>query len=114
MLNNRVWGVKVSDYGLEHGYMDYSTLSKLVEDHILNNNIMEAFVEDWVLVSGDYDKEIYQYYIISDSGAYMLQKYTDEVVFYNDRLDLYVWGITHFGTGWDYVLTDVKLIGDGL
>jgi hypothetical protein len=31
-------------------------------------------------------------------------------VFYNEKLDIYVWGITHFGTAWDYVLTDIKIV----
>ena len=35
-----------------------------------------------------------------------LQAYND----YNEQLDMYLWGITHFGTSWDYVLTDVKLV----
>lgn len=25
------------------------------------------------------------------------------------RMDIYLWGITHFGTSWDYVLTDIEL-----
>lgn len=39
----------------------------------------------------------------------MIKQYTDDPLFYNDTLDMYVWGITHFGTSWNYVLTDVKL-----
>ena len=52
--------------------------------------------------------EIYQYYIISDSGAEILKDFTEEIVFYNDELGLYVWGVTHFGTAWDYVLTGIR------
>lgn len=51
--------------------------------------------------------EIFQYFIISGSGAEILKEYTDEIVMYNSELDLYVWGVTHFGTSWDYVLTDI-------
>ena len=54
-------------------------------------------------------KDIYQYYIISDNGAELLKDWTDEIVFYNEELDMYVWGVTHWGTGWDYVLTDIKI-----
>lgn len=53
------------------------------------------------------DEEIFQYYIISDSGKRILEENTNEIIFYNEELDLYVWGITHFGTGWDYVLTSI-------
>ena len=27
----------------------------------------------------------------------------------NETLDLYIWGVTHYGTGWDYVLTNINL-----
>ena len=53
------------------------------------------------------DDEIFQYFIISGQGAEILEEYTNEIVFYNDRLDLYVWGVTHWGTSWDYVLTSI-------
>lgn len=55
----------------------------------------------------DYTDEIYQYYIVSDNGAEILKE-INEIVFYNDELDMYVWGVTHFGTSWSYVLTDIK------
>lgn len=53
--------------------------------------------------------EIFQYFIISDNGAEILKNWTNEIVFYNETLDMYVWGVTHWGTSWDYVLTDIKL-----
>ena len=31
-----------------------------------------------------------------------------EIVYYSEELDLYIWGVTHYGTSWDYVLTDIK------
>ena len=57
----------------------------------------------------DYQQEIYQYYIVSDKGAEIIQAYTNDPLFYNEELDMYVWGVTHWGTSWSYVLTDVKL-----
>ena len=51
--------------------------------------------------------EIFQYFIISDNGAEILKEYTDEIVMYNSELNMYVWGVTHYGTSWDYVLTDI-------
>lgn len=56
-----------------------------------------------------YNQEIFQYYIVSDQGAEMIKQYTDNPLFYNETLDMYVWGITHYGTSWSYVLTDVRL-----
>lgn len=111
------FGNEISHYGLEHGYVDYGTLAKSF-DCVLNNEIIKFDIDNWDIVSGygfDYDEdeennfEIYQYYIVSDSGASILQNYTDEILFYNENLDMYVWGVTHWGTAWDYVLTDIKI-----
>ena len=65
MYGNKVWGYEVSEYGLEHGYLDYLTLSKMVGDCILNNRITEEYIEEWELLSGDYENDVYQYYIIT-------------------------------------------------
>lgn len=108
--DGEAFGYKVSRYGLENGYLDYRTLSKIIGDQVLNNNIMEfAGWENWDLVLGDEERDIYQYYIITDEGYQMLDYYTNENVYYNEELDMFVWGIDHFGTGWDYVLTDIEL-----
>ena len=121
-MNNTIWrsnyffGNEVSDYGKEHHYIDYATLAKSFQ-HVLNNDIIGATsFEDWELENGcDYDEEtdsyeeIYQYFIISEAGADILKDYTKEIVYYNDHLDMYVWGVTHYGTSWDYVLTDIRI-----
>lgn len=164
-------GNKISNYGLENGYIDYATLAKAF-DAVLNNNIMEKTmkISFWEQVNGivdnsdeidaliekqekiddvlcnmidngqkntvkykiverkyneiasdiqelkdaeNYPPEIYQYYIISDEGASILCELTNEFVFYNEELDIYVWGVTHYGTGWDYVLTDIPVVLEG-
>lgn len=56
----------------------------------------------------DYPDEVFQWYIVDDQGADILQE-INEVVYYNDALNMYLWGVTHWGTSWDYVLTDVKI-----
>lgn len=113
-------GYKISEYGLENGYLDYRTLANILGGCILNNSIIGYGVDYWEIVNGcDYDEdensysEIFQYYIISESGAEFLQHYTDEIVYYNEKLDIYLWGITHWGTSWDNVLTNVKLVKFG-
>lgn len=159
---------KISDYGLEHGYIDYATLSKAF-DAVLNNDIIKntAKIGFWEQVNGiidnsdeieeliekkeniddllrdmidndkenteeyktleekynkiesdiqelkdvgEYPPEILQYYIISDNGANILCELTNEIVFYNEALDMCVWGVTHCGTSWDYVLTDIPIL----
>ena len=135
------YGNKISNYGLEHGRVDYRTLSKAF-DMVLNNNIVSIVDYGggyWDVVNGceywyedgdgnsltidEYDNleyeeqqkyyecysEIYQYFIISELGYNILSEFTDEIVFYNEKLDMYVWGVTHWGTAWDYVLTNIKL-----
>ena len=104
-------GHKVSKYGIENGFVDYRTLSNLF-DCVLCNNVTKYELE---LVNGsDFDEEteeyseFYQYYIIDESG-YRILSDTDEVVYYCEDLDVYVWAISHFGTSWDYVLTDIPL-----
>ena len=91
--------------------ISYAELCKN-ENIILCNNIVNLELEPFC--GNEYDEEtdeyteIYQYYIIEESFAEYLARATDEIVFYNNDLDLYVWGITHFGTSWSYVYTDVK------
>lgn len=113
MYGNKVYGQEVSKYGLENGYLDYETLSKIVGSHILNNEIMSyTGYENWELISGvvEDDTEVFQYYIIDYSGYRFLEDHTDEIVYYHEGLNMYIWGITHFGTGWDYILTDLELV----
>ena len=81
------------------------------ENHVyiaMNENISRIDEEIETLEDAHYE-EIFQYFIISDNGAEILKDYTNEIVFYNDVLDMYVWGVTHFGTAWNGVLTDIRL-----
>lgn len=112
LYGDKVYGVKVSDYGLEHGYLDYRALARILEDVILNNTIRAETMCDWEIVTGEFKEMIFQDYIISERGYEFLKDFTDEIVFYNEKLDVYIWGVTHFGTSWDYVLTDIKLIDE--
>ena len=174
------YGNEISEYGQEHGYVDYGTLAKSF-DAVLNNEIMQKTYEIgyWEQESGtidnteeidelqeqidelqeqkdnleceepddedaddyadkykeweeklqelenqieklekeieeleeeqdnSYNPDIYQYYIVDDNGASILEE-INEIVFYNEELDMYVWGVTHYGTAWSYVLTDIK------
>lgn len=161
------YGNKISEYGIQNGYVDYATLVKAF-DAVLCNDITTLFystinneyvepeqvngvvdnseeidelreeieqLENSISEAGNlredetlYDKiaeleeqieeledeqeappEIYQYYIISSSGADILQYDTNEIVYYIESLDMYIWGVTHWGTSWDYVLTDIKI-----
>ena len=60
----------------------------------------------------DYDDgeypEIYQWYAITQSGYEYLKRNTTEIIGYSNQLDTHYWCITHFGTSWDYVTTEIN------
>lgn len=112
MYDGTVFGVEVSAYGKEKGYLDYRTLAKILEDCILNNSLRDetlGVIGEWEMVNGNFDQMVMQDFIISKYGFDILKEYTDELVFYNDRLNVYIWAVTHWGTAWAYELTNVKL-----
>jgi hypothetical protein len=47
--------------------------------------------------------DIFQWYLISPSDAEYIKNHTNELIFYSEVLDEYVWGVTHYGTAWDSV-----------
>lgn len=77
--------------------------SQILENEIdaINEKIEE-------LESEQNDQEVFQWFIVDDWGARLLQE-IDQIVYYNEKLDMYLWGVTHYGTGWDYVLTKIKI-----
>lgn len=151
------YGNKISDYGLENGYVDYRTFAKAF-DAVLANDLMNktADIGYWEPVTSDiyyedldgtiytqeerddrieeleahledeenpdeiqeleaqiealneeHYKDIYQWYIVDENGARICEEF-GEVLYYNETLDLYLWGVDHYGTAWDYVLTNIK------
>lgn len=52
--------------------------------------------------------EVFQWFIVSDNALELLKE-AGELVLYSEKLDCYVWGVTHWGTSWDYVLTSIRL-----
>lgn len=81
---------------LEEGFEEYTDIQEKIDE------LKEEQEQS-------YNQDIFQYFIVSDQGAEMIKQYTEDPLFYNETLDMYVWGITHYGTAWSYVLTDVKL-----
>ena len=116
------YGYEVSDYGVQHNRVDFGTLAKCF-DAVLCNDVTKLFfckingeyTEPELYNGTDYDEEndcyydVYQHFIIDGNGADILQIWTDEIVYYLPTLDMYIWGVTHCGTSWDYVLTDIKI-----
>lgn len=100
----------LNSYELENKRLSYKNLFYNDDSLILCNNIAKDYLE---LQSGFNDDdeylEVYQYYIITDNLAKRLIE-INEIVYYHEKLDIYVLGVTHFGTSWDYVLTNLKLL----
>ena len=89
---------------LEDAYLLDDTIEE-IENQI--DHLQEEI--DQLQEEQDNQHEIFQYYIIDDRLAEILKEWTDEIVYYIPLLDIYVWGITHCGTSWDYVLTNIKI-----
>lgn len=78
--------------------------SQIIENEIngIDDQIEELESEQ------DDDREVFQWFIVDDLGSRLLQE-INEIVYYNEKLDMYLWGVTHYGTSWDYVLTSIPI-----
>lgn len=103
---------KMGEYEKEKERASYLTLvNYFIGDCILCNNI--ADVDDSVYMNMENakeDSEIYQYFICN-VGKYDREQALKAglILSYSDMLDCDILCVDHFGTSWDYVLTDVKL-----
>lgn len=114
---------------------DYKSMIEFCCDNLILNNQIINGAGDFDLYAGDYVeyydtngneisanealnmnysdyeeicKEFYQYFIISESDAERLATYTNEVIFYSESLDIYLLGVTHYGTPWQGVAANWK------
>lgn len=78
--------------------------SQIIENEIneINEQIEELENEQ------DEGQEVFQWFIVDGWGARLLQE-INEIVYYNETLDMYLWGVTHYGTSWGNVLTNIKI-----
>lgn len=110
------FGKPVSIYGLTHGYIDYACLASV--GNIVYCSAMENRYQYFDLVNGsEIDAETNDaiefaaYYIIDETLAKTIMRYTQsETIWVDNDLNVYVWGIKHCNTAWNYVLTDIPLI----
>ena len=120
----------LNEYEREHNKISFKRLvNKLFSDMILCNDITKLFyneiggkyTEPEFEIGTDYDEgtdeqiDVYQYFIVDfSSWTYdLMTKYAEQfgkefILYYIEELNLYILGVTHFGTGWDYVLTDIE------
>lgn len=70
------------------------------------------------IIGNDYDEstdeytEIYQYYLIdlciSENDELLKQLQNELIIAWSETLQNYVLMVDHFGTSWDYVMTNIK------
>lgn len=103
----------LTDYELQNNRLSYKNLFYNDDSLILCNNIANnwEYLEQQSGFDDDEYTDIYQYYIIDDDVAKRLQE-INEIIYYHNDLDIYILGVTHWGTRWSYVLTDLKLVKD--
>lgn len=88
-------------------------IDRYIHDLVLCNNIVEIeeFLECQLYDTYEEidDFEIYQYYLCNLS-EYEIEQLEDYGILlaYSNKLGLDVLCVEHFGTSWDYVLTDVE------
>lgn len=107
---------KLLEYEKETGFVSYYTLVKrYIDDMVLCNNIInidDSIFENVKVGKLKYDDDIFQYFIISinEWDLESLQRdYKNELIIsYSDLLECYILLVDHFGTSWDYVLTNIK------
>ena len=108
------YGEPISKYGTEQGFVDYNAIANAGNLTLCNNvtKLFQYFNFERINeneTSKDYD--IFQWYIIDAWTADILQNWLpDEILYYCEELDLNLWGVTHCGTRWDYVLTPIKIV----
>ena len=112
-------------YDMDTDRVNFRTLVNfLFTDMILCNNITKDYEYFTTEIGNDYDEEtgesadIYQYFIV-DCDNWRMQQYqkwleenekeSDIILYYDNSLEVYVLGVTHCGTSWDYVPTSIKI-----
>lgn len=104
-----------------YGNLSFSTLCDLCfTDMVLCNDIQN--IEDYSIYDNmEYERneddedeypEIYQWFIVEPDDYWFEQYKNNFVITYSDKLNVWILCVTHFGTSWDYVATDVKIIDE--
>ena len=109
----------MNSYELEKKKASYRTIINIyIDDLVLCNNILN--VDESVLYNANidlYDDENDNYidicqYFLCNISDYKKEQLTNAgiILSYSDLLDCDVLLVDHFGTSWDYVLTDVAIV----
>lgn len=103
------------------GKISYKRLvDRVCNNRVLCNNIVNVDESIWDNgITGNLEDmgniEIFQYYLVDMSEwdvEYAKQFESELIISYSNKLDLYVLMVDHFGTSWDYVMTDIEYTND--
>lgn len=99
LINEKI--IEDKSDGIELDLEDMLEIKEEVTEEFINNHLDE--IEENI-----YMTEVFQYFIIDERDIDYLNilRYP---IYYNYENDLYLLGITHWGMGWDYVLTDINI-----
>ena len=112
----------LNEMELKSGKISYRRAVEMyIGDIVLCNNIanIDFSIFENIRNTGYYDKEeeeeeyyqeeYYQYYLCNiDEIAEYILKNTNIIISYSDMLECDVLMVDHFGTSWDYVMTDIE------
>ena len=106
---------------LKTGKVSYArAVERLIDDIVLCNNITNIDYDIYcnIINEGYYDEEhdeehdeeeFYQFYLCNlDDWQKDFLKETNIIISYSDVLDCDVLMVDHYGTSWDYVMTDIE------
>ena len=102
----------ISEYTNDDFLMDFfdyddnkHDIDNLTDDdlQLVKDDYLMDIIDDLDL--WNYYDDIYQYYIIDDYSSDLFIK-LQYPVFYSNVLNVFVVGITHWGTSWSYILTN--------
>lgn len=119
-----------AEYEKKYNKASYRTVcERYIGDMVLCNDIPKVlselgeYLEEEMVCGSLYDEEndqyvdIYQYFICNLNGCteedlQELEKNNNDnsiLLAYSEKLGVYILMVDHWGTGWDYVMTDIEL-----
>lgn len=100
-----------NDYTDEEAQERIQELEELIDnaDEEVQADEIAAWEADIQDLEDGVEYDIHQIYLVSEKAARILIEESDEIVFYNQELNAYVWCITFCGVDWSEVLTSIPL-----
>ena len=113
-MENRVYETMEQQSGFINNSEEIEELERQIFEAEESGDLTEEEIEEIQEKIDEFQNEqdelpeIYQWFIVSDNALRILEE-ANEIIYYDNELEIYVWGVTHFGTSWSYVLTDIKI-----